>query len=303
MHRAPSAQKRIRAVVLAAVALAASGCGLGERQRYADLLGMAPAAAAEAGTAHVRITADASLSGPNVESKTAASSAVTLEGWVDFGARRAELAVAGSPVLMVDGLTWYARRADALPDEARPWISFRADQLEKHAHAVDPAQFSPLLGAATIPTSFLVDLVAGSLAGSMSETSSVAGGRPLREYAGNFDIDKALKKTKGQRYSDHDREQMLNVLGFLGVAQEPHHGRAWIDSSGRPVRFMIDLLEKPRRLTTVHLKLDVTLDRYGRHPLRPRPKDDELVEVGSGNEFLTVLAGQLTAKPVSAAKP
>ena len=52
MRRQPSSLVPLAAGALLAGALA-SGCGLGDRQRYADTLGQAPRQAARAGAVHV----------------------------------------------------------------------------------------------------------------------------------------------------------------------------------------------------------------------------------------------------------
>jgi hypothetical protein len=298
MRRQPPSLHRLAVgwVVLGAVA---AGCGLGDRQRYADTLGDAPRIAARSGAAQVTVSVAvswASAPGTTAPARSASVKPFTLVGWVDFAKQQGELGSNAKPFLKFRGLTWYALRPDALPDEARPWVTFRADQIEKHARAVDPAQITPAVGALAIPTTFFVDLVGGSLAGSLSQQNA-PGANPreqFRGFTGNFDIDKALKGTPAGEHSFREREQLLTWLGFLGVSEEPHRGQVTIDREGRPVRFSVELLEKPRRATKIHLKLDVQLDRYGQHQLSALPGDDETVELGSGNEFLEVLAAHIT---------
>jgi len=283
--------------------LAVGGCSLGDKQRYADTLAAAPRAAARAGAVQVTIAATVSWESGAPAAVSAAPSRgvqrVTLRGWLDLERGRGELTTGSRPEVVFDGLTWYARRTDALPGEARPWVTFRAQQLEKRAHAVDPEQVPPLVGAAMVPTTFLVDLVGGSLAGSLSQVTATGGKE--RAYRGNFDIEKALKGTPTRPYDEHQRELVLTLLGFLGISDEPHHGTAWLDPQGRPVRFAVDLVEKPRHRVTIKLGLDIRLGPYGRHAVAPPPSADETVNVDSGIEFLDVVAQTLRKSPAGAA--
>lgn len=305
----------------ALLAVAVSGCGLGEKEARADRIIDAVEAAFDqpgaTGTLSIgqEVVSVPDVGGAPVQAPGAgaddmaedlgdAAAAVpaaggALEGgaWppiviqvaLDLQARSAWEAYTGAdvPFAAFSDTALFGRRFDAGPRDARPWVMLDTTALEKGTGALDGRSSVPAYGAFAISPLVYLDLAAAPLTGSIEEagTEEVAGVRTTR-YRGNFDLEKMSRDTRRRQYPEEIREALETVLDLAVIQGTTHEGEVWIDEDGLPRRFQVRLRQEP--LTDLELDLIVTLElqSFGPPAHRALPTPAELVKVGSLPQYL-----------------
>jgi len=290
------------------VALVASGCGLGDRQHRADRIidsvDVAFAAGSASGTfstsmKFVRLPDGAgqvlgAIGGTqsSSEQKPASDPAQQLaqaqqqqmqrEFTVDLALdlRQTRAAVAlhrdpAKPFAIFSNLVAYGRRWSAGPRDARPWVRVDANDLNE-GDELDPTADAPSFFAFAINPVYLVDLIAGPLAGSVRERGTErVGGVATTRYSANFDIDKVLAHTRRKQFPEDTRKAFNDVLDVLAVSGRIHPGDVWIDAAGRPRRFSIRLKEEPIKHFVIEhtITLELTSFATGNALAVPSPRE------------------------------
>lgn len=292
-------------VVAAAAAVAAltpagfAGCGLGDRAARAERLIDSVDLLAEAGTAVGSVVVTLTL----LEAPPAAEGAVRGGSFagqpsdviVDVAGRRAALGPADAPTHLFDGLVAYGRRLDAAEGDARPWM--KVDLEEVTEGSVSAERLAPEAIRNALNPSFLVDLIAGALSGSVEEVGSkdLRGERTTR-YDANFDVDKTLHDTRRRRYPEREREALDDVLKLLDVSGRVFPGSVWLDAQGRPRRFQVGLRVSPQPGFVLELRLDLELHSVGGAVMPGRPTDLELLETDSLGAYLFAVTPMLAGR-------
>jgi hypothetical protein len=324
------------------VALVAGGCGLGDRQHRADAIidsvDHAFAAGSASGTLStstrfVRVpdgagaalggggtpgsTADAAKGGPIAPAAPdrlpTAQQAFTTGIALDLARGRATIALPRSPTApfaIFSNLVAYGRRWSAGPRDARPWVRVDASDLNE-GDELDPTQDAPQLFAFAVNPVYLIDLIAGPLAGSVRDKGSAeVAGVATTHYAANFDIDKVTRHTRRRQFPEDTRKAFDDVLDVLAVSGRIHPGDVWVDAQGRPRRFSLRLKEEPIRHFVIEHTITVELTSFGGGKPLDVPSPQQRVEVRSlvqyvratipsprTPEFLTFLGVPAAATP------
>ena len=217
---------------------------------------------------------------------------------VDLAHQRSALGPADKRVQIFDGLVDYGRRVGAAEGDARPWMKVDLADLAKGDTKVTFTRLSPDALRNALNPSFVVDLIAGALSGSVEEmpgTETVAG-TPTTKYEANFDIEKALEDTRRDRYAEDDREAIYDLLDLLTVSGRVFPGAVWLDEQGRPRRFQIGLRVSPRKGFVLEIGLDLVVESFVDDGVPPTPTDLELLETDSLGGFLQAVTPALEAR-------
>jgi hypothetical protein len=311
-------------VAAVVVALLASGCGLGDRQHRADAIIDSVDHAFEAGSASgtfstsmrfVRLpdgaggilgavgggSSEASDEGADKDAAgdplaqtaqsglQAAQRAFTTGVSLDLEQGRAAIALPRSPTkpfAIFSNLVSYGRRWSAGPRDARPWVRVDASDLNE-GDELDPTEDAPQFFAFAVNPVYLVDLIAGPLAGSVRDKGTEkVGGVMTTHYAANFDIDKVLKHTRRKEFPEDTRKAFDDVLDVLAVSGRIHPGDVWLDADGRPRRFTLRLKEEPIRHFIIEHTITIELTSFGSGKALSVPSPKERVDVRSVVQYV-----------------
>lgn len=297
-----------------AASLAVGACSLGDKQERADAVVDAVEAVDALGTAHgsVEITGIEILRAPDAAGFDAGDVDLTERGLdgsdgplatfdvaIDTEARRSVVFVDGAPhQLFVDGAV-YGRRNDAIPEDARPWLRLRLDDIDDDESHLDVRDETPLALLAAIDPLLLLDLAAGPLAGSASDpVPADLDGEAMTRFAANMDIEKTLEDTRRRYHDEDDRETTNLVLDLLDIRGNIHAGDAWVDEQGRLRRFEWHVEIEPFRDLVLAVTVALDLDSFGDAVTVDVPDDIELLEVDALITFVrSVLPNRIGPDP------
>ncbi len=275
------------------------GCGLGDRaaraERVIDSVDLLAADGPAAGTLAVSIRL---LEAPvNIPVQAGTFDGPPIDMVVDVDAERAALGPAGDPQQIFDGLVIFGRRLAAAEGDARPWMKLDLEGLADGDSKVNFEQLAPEALRNALNPSFVVDLIAGALSGSVDKVGpDDVGGTPTTRYDGNFDIEKAVEDTRRTRYPEREREALYDELKLLGMSGRVFPGSVWLDAEGKPRRFQVGVRVSPRKGFVLELGLDLTFLARATELVPPSPSDLELLETDSLGGYLyavtPTLAGQ-----------
>lgn len=193
------------------------------------------------------------------------------------------------PVVLIDDLVYFGRRAGVPEDDARPWVRLALDELAESTGEVDPLDENRATArvVSAIHPSVLTDLVAGTLTGSIEPAGAepVAGETTTR-YDVNVALDKAFQDKRRDRYPEDRWETVEALFEALAVDGDVHAASVWLDEQHRLRRFRVHLTQRP--LTKVEFELVVTLeiDTYGVPYTAELPEPREVLTVDSVLRFV-----------------
>lgn len=293
---------RLLAAVLVSGLLA--GCSLGDKARLADRIIGSVDRLETAGPAQgtlavslrlVDVPVGATSFAPGGASPPAElpggaanSFSASIPMTVDVARQRSTLGAADDVQYLFDGLTGYGRRVDAAQGDARPWMKVDLAALEAGNSTVNFTRLPPEAVRNALNPSFVTDLIAGALTGSIEEStgSEVVGGVDTTRYDANFDIEKAVQDTRRDRYPERDRDALYEALDLLGLSGRVFPGTVWLDRDGVPRRFRIELRISPRKGFVFEVGLDLEILSFGGHEVPRPPTDLELLETDSLGAYL-----------------
>lgn len=281
-----------------------AGCGLGDKAQVADQIIDSVSRLEQAGPAHgnlvvalklIELPVAAAAFGPAAGSPGGEGGAAggsfagaPIVVTVDLKHQRAALGAADQPALIFDGLLGYGRRLEAAEGDARPWMKVDLADLAEGDSKVNFTRLAPDALRNALNPSFVVDLIAGALSGSVEQmpgTETLAG-TPTTKYEANFDIEKAVGDTRRDRYPEDDRDAAYELLDLLTVSGRVFPGAVWLDGEGRPRRFQIALRVSPQKGFVLEIGFDLMLERFGDEGVPANPTDLELLETDSLAGFL-----------------
>jgi hypothetical protein len=305
------------AAVLLAVAV--SGCGLGEKEARADrIIDAVEAAFDQPGATGTLSISQEVVSVPDVggappptpgasdvaeDLGDVASGAPTPDAPPDGGeyppivvdvaldlqAKEAWESYRGAdvPFAAFSSTTLFGRRFNAGPRDARPWVMLDTTALERGAGSLEGRSSVPAYGAFAFSPLVYLDLMAAPLTGSVEQvgTEEVAGVRTTH-YRANFDLEKMTRDTRRRQYPEVTREALETVLDLAVIQGTTHEGEVWIDEEGLPRRFQVRLRQEPFTDFKVDLIVVLELHSFGPPAARQLPTSAELVKVGSLSQYL-----------------
>lgn len=291
------------ATLLAAVILV-GGCGLGQKQRYADRVMRAADktdAAAVGGTLGAELRASTLPTNVPLLAISDVPVPATLQFGVSADHDRAVLRQQAGDLAVFEAGRILLRRPEATPQDARPWLELALKDVRAGTTPFDPATYKA--GAtyallSVLDPQLLLDIAASPLTGSVETLGAEAmGGQSVERYRANFDIDKALENRRRGRYDGDRREQVRRVLNLLSISRTVNPGEVWLDASGLR-RVQLELEVRPSRYAVS--KLIVTIDLGGDAGTISVPDRRQTVVV-DGLAALQRSAAQLSAAQLSAA--
>jgi hypothetical protein len=286
--------RRVRAITLALAVVPAvlGGCGLGEKEAYADRVAAATQLAIDAGTVSGTISATIRATKAPLElPPEIAAQRFTVESplVLDLASQRSLLE---TNQLLHDDVVLHLKRADAEENDARPWLTLDIADLDDDA-ALPFSNSQPSRSSITafaIPPAVLVDLVAGALTGSIEDLGAEdIDGTPVRGYKANFDLEKMLNDTREDAYDDDRREAVERAFESVDIDATVHAGRVWLTDSGLPRRLEFVFDEVPRRRWGFEVTVVLDLVEWGVPAQLSPPSDQETIRISSITRLMTEL--------------
>lgn len=286
----------IVAVVLA-MAVGATACGIGDKQNRADRIHASRAVTAEAspavGTLTLELELDERASALAVEDERAQAAAALageeegsrslgLHVDLDAGDRTARSSVADPAVeraTVFADTQLFVRRQNARATEKRTWARLDLAKVIENERPLDAEDMTPpqvlAAVASTINPVFLVELVEGTLAGSVEIAGSEpAGGVDTTRYDVNVSFDKAMT---GLDFDDDERTVRTRLFHLVGHRKDVVPASIWIDAEGRLRRLRIKLEQRVSRQRTNRLIATLELNEFGREVAIDAPLPEAVV--------------------------
>lgn len=282
-------RRRTAAAWIALAGVAASGCGIADKQAQADRLHASRQRVADAspaaGTLRFELTIDDSqrdqleaeqrelLEQALAQAGPAGKPSIVFAAGLDARRRSARVAPnaaagAASPgeaLAIFADTRVFVRRQNARPTERRKWATLDLDDLIERERPLDVDDMAPgaVLNAvaSTVNPLYFVDLVAGALAGSVRVTGSesVAGIATTR-YDANISFDKALTELD---LDDDQRETRMRLFRLLGARKDVVPASIWLDAEGRLRRLKLELEQRISRQRANQLTVVLELVEFG----------------------------------------
>jgi hypothetical protein len=252
----------VTAVVLAGALVAVAGCLPDTKTAEGRIVHGSPEVLARSGSATLLLKVTSRLvDRGSLASLPAADAGLELTGQVDLRSGRSQYLKSGKPVAVFEGEAAYARRPNALPTDARPWV--RVDITEDlQDRVLDPVAVPASLVALAIRPTLLLDALAGALTGSLEEEGpDTVSGVSVQRYAMRVDLTQAFTKSERERYSQRAIDDLTAFFEIIGIEENDlHEGKVWVDGDGLPRRILLELVEEPSRDTDLRVTFDLTLE-------------------------------------------
>lgn len=279
------------------LAATAGACGIGDKQQKADRIHASRGEVAEAspatGTVTFELEADGDAPGGLVGEEQAqltaavagaagASNALTVQIALDGRDRRAKVSIADPAV---ERATVFAdtkilvRRQNARATERRTWAKLDLGRIVEDERPLALGEMSPsaVLGAvaSTVNPVYLVELVEGTLAGSVEIVGNEnIGDVATTRYDANISFDKAMTELD---FDDEDREVRLRLFRLLGATKDVVPARIWLDDEGRLRRFRLELEQRRTRQQSTTLIITTELTTFGADAVLDGPAPESIV--------------------------
>jgi hypothetical protein len=214
----------------------------------------------------------------------------TVEGYLDLAGGRAAYTAKGKPVAVFDRDHAYAFRPHARPADARPWVGVKVDD-DLRDQLLDPSATPPSLALLALRPSVLVDALSGALTGSIENRGAdEVDGVATTRYTARFDLAQAFDKAKRHRYSQHEQDDLLQLLQVLGIKEHAlHEGEVWLDADGLPRRLVLAVREEPTPQSLILLLVDLRLTPIATAPVVQVPKPSTVTTVPTLFQYLQPL--------------
>lgn len=292
---------RVAAVLVSVLALA--GCDLGAKQDLADRV--ADARHANAGVRATALTLTvkpkklpsgaaaqpgAVLTGPYAASTGAIDTGRGISALYappPIAAHIAAITGATDPaptLVFADRASIVVRRPAREVVAARPWYRLELEDVRE----VTRPRLSTLLTArnpsdlAVLNPSFMVDLLAGVLAGSVERSGGTIEGR--------FSLDKANREDD---LEDDEIEARRQALRLFAVSDDVHDFRLRLDAAGAIRSLRVVMVMKPDKQTRFELIWDMKVSHDTARIIRPAV--DDSVRISSFNQVRAAIVGWTAA--------
>lgn len=282
-------------VVAAAVAVSATGCGLGDKQAIADRLHASRLAVAEASPAVGTVTyelrqssggSDAAAQLAALAGEAGAVGAPTTSAQIvlDGRDRRARVSLpsvdgAVERTTTFDDTELFVRRQNARATERRTWARLDLGKIVEDERPLALREMTPpsVLNAVvtTVNPVYLLELVEGALAGSVERKGNdLIGETAVTRHVANISFDKALT---GLDFDDEEREVRLRLFRLLGASKDVVPAELWLDAEGRLRRLRIELEQRVDRQRSIDLIVTLELAAFGDATSLEGPADESVV--------------------------
>ena len=282
--------------VLAAAVLV-PGCALTEKNAQGRLLHEAPEVLARSAGVDLSLAVSSRVARKGaLLTLPPADPGLRLEGQLDLRTERASYTEGARTVAVFDGKRAFARRPNARPSDARPWIQVSVDE-DLQDRVLDPAALRPSLAALALRPSVLVDSLVGALTGSIEvEGPDEVDGVPTTRYTARVDLLQALAKSERRRYSQREQDDLAQLFEVLGIEEDAlHDGTIWLDAEGAPRRLLLSLHEEPAPESLVLVTLDLRMTPRTEAVAVAVPGQNTVTTVPSLFQYLQPLASSAAA--------
>ena len=283
-------------VVVLALIGPIAGCGLGDRQRNAEVIHRSRArvvdAEAAAGTLHLELEVDESAidrleAAERNELVAALASSegrpeLTVQTGLDASSRRARVSFGDltAPGSVFADTAVFVRRQNARPTERRTWATLDLADLPDRERPLDASDMSPgaILAAvaSTVNPVYLLELAEGALAGSVKRRGAdTVAGTPVTRYDANISMDKTMTQLD---FDDDERKVRLRLFRLLGARKDVLPATFWIDDDGRLRRIRVEFEQRVTRQRTNVLIATLELTAFATTDVIDLPMPAETVE-------------------------
>jgi hypothetical protein len=277
-------------VALLVSVLVAAGCGIGDKQQDAEGIHASHLRLAESSPASGTVTYELELDERTLERLESAERAqlesalaggsgnpkLSGRATLDANDRRArvlfgepapegaEAVLAERTTLFLDNVV-FVRRQNARSTERRTWARLDVARIIDNERPLDAADMTPdaILAsvASTVNPTFLVELVRGTLAGSVERIGTEpAGGVETVRYDANISFDKAMSELD---FDDEERAVRTRLFRLIGSRNDVLPAKIWIDREGRLRRLYLELDQQVTRQRKNHLLVTLELPELG----------------------------------------
>ena len=256
-----TSSRRVLAGVAVGATVLASGCLPETKTTEGRALHGAPERLEKAPSVALALTVSSRLEERGtLASRPASDPGLSLTGLLDLEHDRATYSLDGMPVAVFDGDDAYAKRPNALPTDARPWVHVVVDE-DLQDRVLDPVVLPSSLVAFAVRPSLLVDALGGALTGSIeTRGQDSVDGTTTQHYAMRVDLAQALSKAERVTYSQRQQDDLAAFFEILGIEEDDlHDGEVWLDGDGVPRRIVLELNEEPSADTELVVRFDLTL--------------------------------------------
>jgi hypothetical protein len=279
-----------RGFAVAVVAmLATAGCGVGAkdaqakriRQSRVEVAGASPAAGEV--TFQLRLderVVDELESTERLQLQAALAAgglpSLTVRAFVNGKDRRAAVLLGPEgeePATVFADTELFAKRQNARPSERRTWARLDIAELTEEERPLDVREMTTgqvlTALASTVNPAYLLDLVAGTLTGSVKvRGTEVLGEVETTRYEMNISLEKALTELN---FDDDQQAVRTRLFYLLGSRQEVIPSRAWIDGDGRLRRLELELDQQVTRRRKNQLLVRLDLSAFDAQTTIDRP--------------------------------
>lgn len=211
---------------------------------------------------------------------------------IDFTRERAALFAGPAPesaIAVYDKTAVYLRRTGR-GTERRPWVTL--DFEDVNAREAE-SESNPPVGFLPVNPTVLVDLVAGSLSGSIKKTGTrTLEGTQVLHYTAKIDWEKMLRnpdrETAGLRELDDDRSEALQrIYESMQIRDTIFPAEIYVDDRGLPrrvemtieQRFQVEGQQQRSRRTLTETKVILDLDEFSGTASIQTPKRGQTIVV------------------------
>jgi hypothetical protein len=232
---------------------------------------------------------------------------VRLAFLVDLGRDRAQLAQVGkadAPTAVYDHHVVFVRRTGASGGlTSREWSRLNyVDRRKDHSPGVQAVADN--IGkptAALIPPAHLLELVAGTLKGSVKRVGAeTVAGVAVTHYKANLSIDSANRKL---HISERELDARRAAMTAVAVKGDLIPAEIWVDGKGVLRKLRLRLTQHPARSATLFFVADFEVRAVGSEQAAPTPTRREYIRVDTPSELVRSLHDcaqcAATAKPAA----
>lgn len=297
-----SASLRCRALAvlcLATMALLAAACGAQQKKEDAERIVSAVERLTQASTAKAELRQSITLERLRDEIRLPGikegftSPAVVAPLDIEFRTRRVMATVPGAtpdqaavPVQVFSDTRVFQRQAsDAAPGGGREWTTLDLRTLYDDREG----DIGGHAGSNLINPSYVVDLLAGALTGSIKEVGKVdVRGTPTTHYEFNLAPETAFEDAPDRR-----REAVEAGLLLMGAIDDVLPAEVWLDDEGLPRRIAVKIRQARDRRTVIRLNVELDLFDFGTPIDIPLPIRRTVASVSAINALGRSTAGAL----------
>ena len=264
-----------------AVFVVLGACGVGDKDAHATRIRASREAVASASPATGQVTLElelderavAELESTERQQLEAAlagrqNPTITVQATIDGKSRNAVVShdpASLAPATIFLDTEMFAKRLNARPTERRTWARLDLADLVDDERPIDTREMTAgqvlLSVASTINPAYLLDLVEGTLTGSVkSAGQEQVGDASTTRYDMNISFEKALDELD---FDDEEQAVRMRLFRLLRASGDVVPARVWIDDDGRLRRLEVELKQRITRRRSNELTMRLELGAFG----------------------------------------